>query len=106
MSSFLHVATPCVPTTQLLLHQCDPMPNAFLRVHHSPMQAGQEFTAGLAARDDHALMVARLRHERAAREALVRQLDGLRAQKVDRVKNPVPKFPPSRQLQPLPLPYP
>ena len=46
------------------------------------LQAGQEVTAELAADDGHALTVARLRHERAAREALVRQLDGLRAEKV------------------------
>ena len=45
------------------------------------LQAGQEL-AGLPEGDEHALTVARLQHERAAREALVRQLDGLRAQKV------------------------
>ena len=36
----------------------------------------------MAPDTDHGLAVARLRHERAAREALLRQLDGLRAQKV------------------------
>ena len=46
------------------------------------LQAGGESAAGPAAGDEHELKVARLRHERAAREALLRQLDGLRTQKV------------------------
>ncbi len=49
---------------------------------HAQLQEGGQFAAGPAAANEHELTVARLRHERAAREALLRQLDGLRAQKV------------------------
>ncbi len=80
-SSWLRVANLSIPRTSMLQDQCKT--HALMRASSCHAQAGPEL-AGPPEGDEHALTVARLRHERAAREALVRQLDGLRAQKVRR----------------------
>ena len=79
----LHLVISCSPRASSCITGATQCHMHLLRRILVKVQAGEEPVRPAVA-DEHALMVARLRHEREAREALVRQLDGLRAQKVRR----------------------
>lgn len=64
---------------------------AYTQRGHEPwsmLQAGNKWTAGLVEGDEHALNVARLQHEVAARQTLLAELQRTRARKVGRQIRP------------------
>ena len=72
------VSTLCIPPNGNRVHLCHIMSAI------ECTQAGEQWTTGLPDGDEHALMVARLRHEAASRQALLAELQRTRAKKVGR----------------------